>query len=362
MQDDNAVKSGPVSALPKHGDVLELRPLEVDEDGLAIARFELELHGERRRMRVIARGAVPGDVAKVQIDSRKRDTLHGRLLELVEPAPGRTTPRCQHAHFSREERYCGGCTLQALEYPAQQGLKRERVVRAMTQQGLHLEVAPLREAPLIWGHRHKMEFSFASDRRGDALGELHMGLHPPSMKWEVIDLKECHLLSPEMSAFIPTLRDIFRESGLHAWDPRDLAGVLRTVSIREGKRLNTRLIDIVTVPEHEFASANIERPAAEVMQAIGDAIVSAAQSAGLQLNSVLWTEHDAQRGHPTQYHVHVLWGVGSLRDVLEVPAKEGTRQLEFDISPRAFFQPHLARLRTSLKSCTSVFLKDAAPS
>ena len=75
--------------LPKRGDELRLAPLELDDEGLALARIELGEGDERRRLRVKIRGAVPGDDVTVRVESRVRDDLHTRVARLEVPAAER---------------------------------------------------------------------------------------------------------------------------------------------------------------------------------------------------------------------------------------------------------------------------------
>ena len=327
--------------LPKKGDVLTVRLTELDDDGLALTRMDWPLPGESRRMRLVARGGLPGDLAAVRVDGRNRDTLIGRVVELVEPADGRIEPRCRHAKYSQEGRYCGGCTLQHLQYEQQLGLKRRRVEKAFEVAGVKVPLGEVVPAPKIFGHRHKMELSFASDRLGGTLGEVQLGLHPPGLKWEVVALEECLLTSEPMSRLLPRLGRIFAASGAHAWDPRDEHGFFRNLIVREGQRSGEALIELLTTPLDPVPTRyGTSVPARALIDRLKIEIMAEAERAGLPLTSLLWTVHDAERGRPTRYHTTVLHGALGLSEVLRVPGPDGDVALTFDISPRAFFQPH----------------------
>ncbi len=68
---------------------------------------------------VFVAGALPGERIRYTLARRHRQHDEGRLLEVLEPAPGRVSPRC--AHFGT----CGGCALQHLD-PAAQLLAKQR--------------------------------------------------------------------------------------------------------------------------------------------------------------------------------------------------------------------------------------------
>lgn len=333
----------PASSLPRHGDLLEVRLTGLDDDGLATARLDWQLTNETRRLKLIVRGGIPGDLVLMRAESRQRDTVHGRMLSLIEPSPHRTTPACRHARYEPDTRHCGGCTLQAMSYEGQLELKRQRVVKAFEVHGLDPRLAPVGPivaAPKVFGHRHKMELSFASDRREDAPGPTLLGLHPPGLKWEVIPLEECRLTSPAFSAFLPTLRAIFARSGLIAWDPRDERGFLRNLVVREGQRSAQRLVEILTTPLDPVPLDDELVPAAALMDRLAIEILDAAQISKIEISSLLWTVHDAARGRPTRYRTSTLHGASSLTEELLVPAPAGERRLTFEVAPRAFFQPH----------------------
>lgn len=330
--------------LPRKGEIMTLRLTELDDDGLALTRIEWPLPGEIRRMRVVARGGLPGDLVNVRIDGRNRDTLMGRVVEVLEPAPGRIAPRCRHAAYQLEGRYCGGCTLQHLSYEGQLELKRRRVEKAFEVAGIKVPLGMAVAAPTTFGHRHKMELSFATERLGGVLGEVQLGLHPPGLKWEVITLSECPLTSERISAFLPRLGRVFAKCGAHAWDPRDEHGFLRNLVVREGKRSADVLIELLTTPLENVPTLHGEKAARALVDTLKNEILEEAHNSGIEISSLLWTVHHAERGKPTRYETTVLHGAAGMTETLRVPSPTcvdgGEVELSFAISPRAFFQPH----------------------
>lgn len=318
--------------LPKRGDELRLAPLELDDEGLALARIEIGDGDERRRMRVKIRGAVPGDEVIARVESRVRDDLHTRVATIEAPSPDRVAPRCRHAVYHADVPFCGGCTTQALSYDRQLALKAARVKKAFEVASVALEVAPTLPAPTVWGHRHKMELSFAED----PAGEVALGLHPPGYKWEVVSLAECPLLSPAMSAALPAVEAVFRGRGLIAWDPRRSDSFLRNLVVREGKRSDERLIELVTTDVDPVVTATGPRPARDVIDELAAALLDTLGRAGAAATSLLWTAMHAARGTPTRYVTAVLHGKPDLADSLVVRG----RAIHLDVDARAFFQPH----------------------
>lgn len=62
---------------------------------------------------------LPGEVVRAEVDRAKNDLWRGRLLEVLQPSPGRVTAPCPY--FLR----CGGCDYQHAPYERQLEWKRE---------------------------------------------------------------------------------------------------------------------------------------------------------------------------------------------------------------------------------------------
>ncbi|HEY5650718.1 MAG TPA: class I SAM-dependent RNA methyltransferase [Acidimicrobiia bacterium] len=78
---------------------------------------------------VFVPGAIPGDVAEIEIVEVKKRFERGRLIEIVEPSPDRIDPPCRY--FGD----CGGCTWQHAEYAAQLAWKTATVVGQLRHLG-----------------------------------------------------------------------------------------------------------------------------------------------------------------------------------------------------------------------------------
>jgi 23S rRNA (uracil1939-C5)-methyltransferase len=133
-------------------------------------------------------GTVPGDVARVA-----REGERGRLIELIEKGPARTVPPCEH--FGR----CGGCALQHVAREAYLGWKRELVVTALKQRGF-VNVPVDEIVAVAPGTRRRA--SFKAQRRGD---HVAVGFYEAGSR-NLVDLRECPILVPELARLIPLMR------------------------------------------------------------------------------------------------------------------------------------------------------------
>jgi 23S rRNA (uracil1939-C5)-methyltransferase len=133
-------------------------------------------------------GTVPGDVVRVL-----REGDRGRLVEVIETGPTRGTPPC--AHFGT----CGGCALQHVAREAYLAWKRDLVVTALKQRGF--PDVPVDEIQAVApGTRRRA--SFKTQRRGD---QVALGFYEAGSR-NLVDLRECPILVPELARLMPLLR------------------------------------------------------------------------------------------------------------------------------------------------------------
>jgi 23S rRNA (uracil1939-C5)-methyltransferase len=218
------------AARPKKGDLLE-----VTFDSLA---YGGEGVGRHEGFVVFARGAAPGDRAKVRLLKSKSSYGEGQLVDLIEPSPHRVEPRCDL--FGT----CGGCAWQFLPIEEQNRAK-ERIVRdALRPIPEHesIEVRPLVPSPDSWRYRNKMEFTFQRTPEN----ELVSGFHRPNNWREILDAKNCHLAPESLVRVQRAAVEEGRRQGLGAWDPRDHKGTLRQLVLRHCVAENAVLALLLT--------------------------------------------------------------------------------------------------------------------
>jgi 23S rRNA (uracil1939-C5)-methyltransferase len=134
-------------------------------------------------------------------------TASGRHVALAAPGdvvdasgalvagPHHAKPPCRH--FGT----CGGCQLQHLDDEALAGFVRDRVVHAAEAQGLHpAHIAPVHLSP-------------PNARRRASLHAVNGGGRPligfrEGQSHRVVDMRECHVLAPELFALVDPLRTL----------------------------------------------------------------------------------------------------------------------------------------------------------
>jgi len=143
---------------------------------------------------VFVPGGAPGDRVRVRPEAGRGAAVEARLLELVEPGAGRAAPPCPH--FGP----CGGCTHQHVAEPIYRAWKRDRLVTALTRQGLDpAAVGDL--VPGVPAARRRAVFAARRIGRRVVLGFNEAASH------RIVDLDTCAVLDPAIVERLPALRD-----------------------------------------------------------------------------------------------------------------------------------------------------------
>src|SRR6185437_13391961 len=127
---------------------------------------------------------VPGDVVRVE---------DGRLVEIVEPSPHRTSPVCRHFGV------CGGCALQHLDDATYRRFKRDLVVQTLAQRGIadvHVN------EPAVVAPKTRRRAVLKAIKQN---GETKIGFNA-RQSHAVVDMHECHVLTPELFVTVGKLR------------------------------------------------------------------------------------------------------------------------------------------------------------
>jgi 23S rRNA (uracil1939-C5)-methyltransferase len=112
----------------------------------------------------------------------------------IEPGLDHQAPPCRH--FPE----CGGCQLQHLTDPAYATYCEQRITGALAQHGIETQIRSAMLSP----PRSRRRASLHALRSG---GGVAIGFHEGQSK-RVVDLRECHVLAPELFALVAPLRGL----------------------------------------------------------------------------------------------------------------------------------------------------------
>lgn len=234
-------------ARPRRGDVVDVDIVQVDEKGQGI--------GFLNDYTVRVRGGIPGDVVQGyirKIQNRRRE-IDVRKTALVDSTKKRIVARCEHFGI------CGGCSWQDVVYGDQVEIKQQLVQNCLDSAGVDLKL----DQPLIMDapfyYRNKMEFSFGTSDEGQA----DLGLHVPGRFDHVFDLRACHLQSELSNQIVDFVRQFVRDRNLSVYHLKRHEGLLRFLTIREGKNTDEMMV-ILTTSGEDF------REVKELAMEVGD--------------------------------------------------------------------------------------------
>jgi 23S rRNA (uracil1939-C5)-methyltransferase len=163
----------------------------------------------------------PHELVLAEIKPRRKGVRWGKLLKIIKPnSQQRVQPVCLHAIS------CGGCAYQHLSHSAQVQIKEE-ILREIYNYQFALQ--PSIVSPREFNYRNKCEFTFGDSEDG----EVDLGLHPKGKFFEVLDLKECHLLPAEMWQVLQAVKKLVRASGLKAYRDLKEEGFWATITLRQ---------------------------------------------------------------------------------------------------------------------------------
>ena len=184
----------PVAPQRSHGDRLRLRIGHMVHGGACIARTD---EGEV----IMVDGAIPGELADVELKHRRRKVWYAEVVDLHEASPHRVAAPC--VYFPE----CGGCQLQHVDYAHQLDLKRDVVLDALRRQHVPLPEVRVHGMSSPWRYRSRGEFHVVRNA-----GEVGLGFNR-ARSWTSIPVDDCLIHHDTIARSLPALRDAVRGSG-----------------------------------------------------------------------------------------------------------------------------------------------------
>ncbi|MDX2128019.1 MAG: 23S rRNA (uracil(1939)-C(5))-methyltransferase RlmD [Chloroherpetonaceae bacterium] len=216
-----------------------------------------------------------GDEVEAEIIKIKKSYLELFFQRLIKPSELRSDPKCEH--FGA----CGGCKWQHVKYDEQVKLKEKKVRDALIHIG-GFETPPFEEpisAPLIFGYRNKIEFSFCDKRftlpneieEGRKSLDFALGFHAPERYDKVIDINRCEIASDDMSRVLEIVKSYAMNSGLKPYSTKDHTGFWRHLAMRKAFHTGEVMVNLVT---SEYLPEVLEPLAKLLVQSLGQNLAS----------------------------------------------------------------------------------------
>src|SRR5882757_8293652 len=209
---EQATGERPAARAARRGELLEVEIDSLAFGGRGVARADGYV--------VFVAGGLPGDRVRAEVTKGKKRFAEARTVELLRPGADRVADLCVHGGEP-----CPGAPWQGLPY--------ERQLAEIVGAGADL-----------WRYRNKLEYSFGESEDG----EPTLGFHARG-RWDlIVDVEDCHLASEPGNAARNEVREWARAESVPAYDARARRGVLRNLTVREGRRTGQIQTRLITTP------------------------------------------------------------------------------------------------------------------
>jgi 23S rRNA (uracil1939-C5)-methyltransferase len=273
------------------------------------------------KVKVAIAATVPGDEVTTEIVGKKKGVYIGSLLTVSSPSSLRVEPRCKHVSF------CGGCSLQQMDYAAQLSHKESELHAAFSPL-FSGKICPIIPASSPWMYRNKMEYTFSQDREKNRF----LGLMKVHTKGRVEPITECYLAPEWFISLLAEVRLWWEESNLLAFHLHNNTGSLRTLTLREGKKTGQKMVILTVSGCAEYA---LHRKHLDAFVTCVHKVIPKEENP-----SIFLCVQQAIAGSPTQFYEMQLSGPAHICEELEIVCDSYKKSYRFAISPTAFFQPN----------------------
>ncbi|MFA5947828.1 MAG: 23S rRNA (uracil(1939)-C(5))-methyltransferase RlmD [Candidatus Gracilibacteria bacterium] len=268
---------------------------------------------------VFVSNTMAGDKIKASLTHIKKDFCEADLVEIVKPSSERIAPKCEY--FDK----CGGCSFQFITYAKQLEIKKQHVIDAFERIGNVVDpnVKDVIGCSDPYYYRNKMEFSFGYD----ANMNFTLGMHEPNRRFDIMDLKNCYLMSKISVDIFNLFREFCVRKNYEPFKYSNGSGFLKQVFVREGKRTNEVMVNFVT---SDLVPKDFENDLNELKEEL-----LKCHEGEKKLTSFYWSKVISQKGRRREIKETLVYGKKYLTEILKL---ENGDSLTFDIAPQAFFQ------------------------
>ena len=259
---------------------------------------------------------VPGDVVDVHA-KKKHSFYQAKVTRFVSYSNDRVEPRC--AHFGT----CGGCKWQMMAYEKQLYYKQKQVYDHFSRIGKFPfpEIRPILASDHIFGYRDKIEYTF-SDRkwlsredldRADSLETRGLGFHLQGMFDKILDIEYCHLHSELGNRIRNRIKAFAIAHDITFWNARTQEGLLRNLVLRRSTTGDVMVILVFKAWTEQSRE-----------------LMAFVRKEFPEITALLYVINDKMNDSIADLEVHSFAGKQFLM--------EGMRDLQFKVSPLAFYQ------------------------
>lgn len=278
-------------------------------DRIVVTIKRLGINGEGvgyyRRKAVFIEGALPEEVIKATVLKVEDKFMTAEISEIEKKSSYRIDAPCPVFGI------CGGCQIQHLSYEGQLKAKEELIREAFNRYaGMDdIRIKPMLGMEHPWDYRNKAQLQLGQREEGIIAGLYSANSH------ELIDITGCPIQHPEVNKAVDKVRKVLEELRIPVYKERGNQGLVRSIVVRLG--FQSRQLQVTLVTVHDRIPQ--ERELVKTIRLALPEVTSIAVNVNPKNTSLIFGDR-----------TRTLWG----SDTIE----ESLGDLDFTLSPRAFFQ------------------------
>lgn len=274
---------------------------------VTIKRFGIngEGVGYYRRKAVFIDGALTDEVVKAEVQEIQPKYIKAQLVEVEKRSKDRIEPPCPVFGI------CGGCQIQHISYEGQLQAKTDIVREAFSRYaGLDdIRIKPILGMEHPWNYRNKAQLQVK--RRGrDVIAGLYQ-----AESHDIVDISGCPIQHPKVNEAVERVKAVLSELDIPLYKEHGGKDGVRTIVVRHGFQSGELQVTLVT----DGAKLPRQDDFVRLLR------LSMPEVSGIALNI-------NPKKTPLIFgdRTITLWGTEAMQESLS--------DLEFSLSPRAFFQ------------------------
>lgn len=284
--------------------------------------------GKYDGMTFFVKDAMIGDEIVARITKLKKNYGYARVEEILTPSEYRVEPECPL------HKRCGGCQIQAMDYPAQLAFKQEKVRGNLIRLGgfssdkVDAVMEPIVGMEEPYRYRNKAQFPIGTDKEGNLVAGFYA-----ARTHSIIPVNDCLLGVKENRHILDCVLSYMRENRVTSYNEKTGKGLVRHVLIRYGFTTKEIMVCLIINGKELPAQENLIEKLCKLDGMTSISINSNTKNTNVILGDV--TKNIWGQPYITDY-IH-LWDCryDASKQVTFVPTKTA---VSYQISPQSFYQ------------------------
>ena len=189
--------------------------------------------------------AIPNQKVIAKISKIKKKYVEAYNIQTLKKSTDEVKPECEHFNW------CGGCTVQQLNYQKQLHYKQKQISDIIEKIGQikNQNINPIIGCDRTFYYRNKMEYAFSGNPwyiGDESYDDIIIGLHVSKRFDKILNINKCHINNQIFNDILSLSKEIVIKEKLIPYDVVKHTGFLRFLVLRLGIHTNEVMINLVT--------------------------------------------------------------------------------------------------------------------